>query len=203
VTGIAPPASAWAWIALGCNVGHRGRALACLRVNLGSSGARVEAVSSEILTLPVGVTAQGDFHNQVLLLRSPEPWTARRWLGLCAAAERACGRRQTYAWGPRRADADLVLLGRLGEVLSATEPVVPHPGLATRPFWRRLVAEIDPEVAGGLPNPPPRRGVDGVSEAPPSSDRQAVGELGHEPQRVLDLSGDGLEVGGLLEVEQP
>ena len=145
-----PPTSPWAWIALGCNVGHRGRALRCLRDALESSGMAVEGASMEILTRPVGVVAQGDFHNQVVLARSPEPWTAHRWLEACANAEEACGRRATYRWGPRRADADLILLGRHGEIASRADPAVPHPELPRRPFWRRLVAEIDPEVAAGL-----------------------------------------------------
>ncbi len=145
-----PPASRWAWIALGCNLGPRGRALCCLRAALESLGTEVERASTEILTLPVGVVAQGDFHNQVVLVRSPEPWTAHGWLEACAAAEDVCGRRPTYRWGPRRADADLILLGRRGEIASRADPAVPHPELPQRAFWHRLVAEIDPEVAAGL-----------------------------------------------------
>jgi 2-amino-4-hydroxy-6-hydroxymethyldihydropteridine diphosphokinase len=108
-------------------------------------------VSSEILTRPVGVTSQGDFHNQVILARSSEPWPAPRWLEVCAAAESACGRRETYRWGPRRADADVILLGRRGQVSSAEDPSVPHPELPNRAFWRRLIAEIDPSVLASRP----------------------------------------------------
>jgi 2-amino-4-hydroxy-6-hydroxymethyldihydropteridine diphosphokinase len=102
----------------------------------------------------VGAIAQGDFHNQVLLARSPRPWTARRWLDACLDAEALCGRRPTYRWGPRRADADLVLLGRHGEVVSGGDPTVPHPALPQRPFWLRLIAEIDADLAASLrPHP--------------------------------------------------
>ena len=80
-----PGQSAWAWIALGCNIGHRGRALACLRAGLVAAGVRIESASGETLTRPVGVITQGDFHNQVLLARSPEPWPAERWLDVCLA----------------------------------------------------------------------------------------------------------------------
>jgi len=145
-----PTASKWAWIGLGCNIGHRGRALDCLRAGLVAAGIRIESASGEILTLPVGVITQGDFHNQVLLARSPEAWPAERWLDVCLGAEVGCGRRPTYRWGPRRADADLILLGRHGEVVSAGSPTVPHPGLPDRPFWHRLIAEIDGEVAATL-----------------------------------------------------
>ncbi len=151
------PVSEWAWIALGSNVGHRGLALGCLRRALSSAGLVLEGTSAEVLTLPAGVTAQGDFHNQVLLARSPAPWTARRWLDVCLEAEALCGRRPTYRWGPRRADADVVLLGRRGEVASGGDPAVPHPALPQRPFWHRLIAEIDPEVAASLGPQPPAR----------------------------------------------
>ena len=148
-----PPRSEWAWIALGSNIGHRGRALACLREQLAGGGVTVERASPEILTRAVGVTNQGDFHNQVILVRSPEPWTAARWLGLCSEAESLCGRRPTFRWGPRRADSDIVLLGRRGEVVSDGEPAVPHPELPQRAFWRRLIADIDADVAAQLDGP--------------------------------------------------
>ncbi|MBV9101471.1 MAG: 2-amino-4-hydroxy-6-hydroxymethyldihydropteridine diphosphokinase [Candidatus Dormibacteraeota bacterium] len=132
-----------AWILLGSNVGHRGRALACLRDALQRDGVVVQAASSEILTRPVGVTAQQDFHNQVVRVRAPEPWPAERWLAHCKAAERHCGRRETYRWGPRAADADILLLGEHGEVrVDTPELSVPHPQLDARPFVQRLLREL-------------------------------------------------------------
>ena len=132
-----------AWVALGSNVGHRGRALAALRELLARDGVVVEATSSEILTRPVGVTAQADFHNQLLRLRSPEPWSPERWLAHTRNAELAAGRREAYHWGPRRADVDIILLGRDGE-LQVDQPdlVVPHPEMHNRPFIARLLAEL-------------------------------------------------------------
>ena len=152
-----PPRSEWAWIALGSSLGHRGRALACLRAALEEAGAPALLASSEVLTLPLGVTAQGYFHNQVLLVRGRRARLPSEWLRLCTEAEERCGRRPTYRWGPRRADADLLLLGRRGELSSDGDPAVPHPALLLRPFYRRLVAEIDPDVAAAL-WPPPREG---------------------------------------------
>jgi 2-amino-4-hydroxy-6-hydroxymethyldihydropteridine diphosphokinase len=133
-----------AYVALGSNLGHRGRALAELRDALSAAGVRIDAASAEVLTRPVGETAQEDFHNQVVRLRSPEPWTPERWLAHVQAAERAAGRRDTYRWGPRRADADILLLGERGEVLVASEALtVPHAELRNRPFLLRLLREID------------------------------------------------------------
>jgi 2-amino-4-hydroxy-6-hydroxymethyldihydropteridine diphosphokinase len=132
-----------AWVALGSNLGHRGRALATLRDHLTHDGVVIEAASSEILTRPIGVTGQGDFHNQLLRLRAPQPWSAQRWLEHTRAAEVAAGRKDIYHWGPRRADVDIILLGESGEV-AVNEPglVVPHPEIDNRPFIGRLLKEL-------------------------------------------------------------
>jgi 2-amino-4-hydroxy-6-hydroxymethyldihydropteridine diphosphokinase len=129
-----------AWVSLGSNLGHRGANLARLRDALTADGVSIAATSPEILTRPVGVTAQGDFHNQVVRLQSPEPWTPDRWLEHCVSAERAAGRRSTYRWGPRVADADILLLGEHGDI-RVREPslTVPHPELAHRPFEQQLL----------------------------------------------------------------
>jgi 2-amino-4-hydroxy-6-hydroxymethyldihydropteridine diphosphokinase len=89
----------------------------------------------------VGVTAQGDFHNQVVRLRSPDRWPPDRWLAHCKAAELAAGRRNTYRWGPRIADADILLLGEHGEVhVQEAGLTIPHPELVNRPFEGELLA---------------------------------------------------------------
>jgi 2-amino-4-hydroxy-6-hydroxymethyldihydropteridine diphosphokinase len=99
------------------------------------------------VTRPVGVSAQPDFVNQVLCLESARLLTPGDWLGACQEAERATGRRPTYHWGPRRADVDLLLLGRHGEVeVSTSSLVVPHPRLGDRPFLCALLAELDPRL---------------------------------------------------------
>ena len=135
-----PVATDTAWVGLGSNIGHRGDNLGRLRGALIESNVKLVAVSPEILTRPVGVTRQGDFHNQVVRLRSPALWSPRSWLAHCRAAEVAAGRRTTYRWGPRVADADILLLGAHGEI-RVQEPglTVPHPELPNRPFERQLL----------------------------------------------------------------
>ena len=130
-----------AWVSLGSNVGHRGHNLARLRAALADEGVAITAASPEILTRPLGVTAQGDFHNQVVRLQSPDPWSPRHWLEHCVQAERVAGRRPTYRWGPRVADADILLLGEHGEIRVHDEDlIVPHPELGNRAFEQQLLA---------------------------------------------------------------
>jgi 2-amino-4-hydroxy-6-hydroxymethyldihydropteridine diphosphokinase len=131
-------------VALGANLGNRTRQLALLLDLLQRDGVRVDRASAARLTRAVGVTAQPDFLNQVVVLRSPSPWPPRRWLEHTQHAEWDAGRRPTYRWGPRRADADILLLGERGE-LRVDEPgvlVVPHPSLPDRPFFVEMLAEL-------------------------------------------------------------
>ena len=139
----AEPRTDAAWVALGANLGNRTRQLALLRALLQRDGVVIEAASIERLTRAVGVTNQPDFLNQVVRLRSPEPWTPRSWLQHTQAAEWDAGRRPTYRWGPRRADADILLLGADGAVHYSDGTItVPHPSLPERPFFGELLAAL-------------------------------------------------------------
>ena len=138
-----PPATDVAWIALGANIGNRGQALARLRDELTRRGLVIDAASSEIFTRAVGLPGQPDYHNQVIRVHSHAPLAPDEWLRLAKDAEVAAGRKPTYRWGPRRADADILLLGPQGEI-AVNEPglVVPHPELRNRPFLLRLLSEL-------------------------------------------------------------
>ena len=132
-----------AWVALGSNLGNRGRALAALREHLSRDGVVIEAASSEILTRPIGVTGQGDFHNQLLRLRAPQTWSAAALAG--AHARGRAGRRPTrhLPLGPapsRRRHHP----ARRERRDRGDEPglVVPHPEIANRPFIGRLLKEL-------------------------------------------------------------
>lgn len=138
-----------AYVGLGSNIGDRRAALRTMREWFATSGLEV-AASPVLWTRAVGVTRQPDFLNQVVRLRSPQPLPGQAWLERCRAAQDAAGRRFTYRWGPRRADADLLLLGRDGAVRVDTPSLrVPHPEIASRPF---VCAQLD-LVEPGLRHP--------------------------------------------------
>ena len=103
----------------------------------------LEAVSEERLTRAVGVTDQPDFLNQVVRLRSTQPWSPQRWLEHTRRAEHDAGRRPTYRWGPRRADADILLLGEDGALrVDDAALTVPHASLPERPFFVEMLREL-------------------------------------------------------------
>jgi len=130
-----------AWIALGSNVGHRPRALAALRSALNREPLRITAASAEVVTRPVGVVRQRDFLNQVVRVQARRELEVDAWLAHCVSAEHIAGRRPTYHWGPRRADADILLLGERGEISVESDEVrVPHPALAQRAFLHALLS---------------------------------------------------------------
>ena len=132
-----------AWVALGANLGRLGQQLALLRDLLQRDGVCIEAASEERLTRPAGVTNQPYFLNQVVKLRAPSAWSPTQWLAHTQAAERDAGRKTTYRWGPRRADADILLLGEHGEIAySDGALIVPHPSLPDRPFFGEMLDQI-------------------------------------------------------------
>lgn len=143
----APVATDVAWIGLGANIGNRGQALARLRDELTRRGLVIDAASSEIYSRAVGLQAQPDYHNQVIRVRSTAPLLPHEWLRLLKDAEVAAGRKPTYRWGPRRADADILLLGPDGDIrVDEPDLVVPHPELHNRAFLHRLLAELGQTV---------------------------------------------------------
>jgi 2-amino-4-hydroxy-6-hydroxymethyldihydropteridine diphosphokinase len=57
------------------------------------------------------------------------------------AIERGLGRVRRERWGARTIDLDLVRVGAAAVRTPAL--TLPHPGLPTRDFWRRELAELD------------------------------------------------------------
>ena len=128
-----------AFVALGSNLGdrraHLDRARAALSLLPGS---RLVAVSSVEETAPLGAMAQPPYLNQMAALE-----TALDPASLLAALqriERSLGRVRGTRWSARTIDLDL---GRHGNRHLRTATLeLPHPGLATRPFWQRELAEL-------------------------------------------------------------
>ncbi|MDQ6900794.1 MAG: 2-amino-4-hydroxy-6-hydroxymethyldihydropteridine diphosphokinase [Candidatus Dormibacteraeota bacterium] len=132
-----------AYVGLGSNLGNRAENLAQARRLLAQNGAQILRASSVIETEPWGVRKQPSFLNQVLEV---EWWTdARSLLLLAQEVEAQVGRRQTYRWGPRDIDVDILLFG--DEQIAEPDLQVPHPRLWEREFVLRSLREL------GVPAP--------------------------------------------------
>jgi len=95
-------------------------------------------------TEPLGGLAQPLYLNQMLAVETTlDPSTL---LARLQRIEADAGRIRTARWESRTLDLDIVLFN--DRVVKTDELVVPHPGLADRPFWQREVAELNAALSG-------------------------------------------------------
>ncbi len=131
-----------AYVGLGANLDDP---LAHLRRALGDldrpPAVRLRRASRPFRSPPLGGGDQPDYCNAVAELETVlDPERLLSWLH---AIEHRHGRRRgAEHWAPRPLDLDLLVYGTV--VRPAPDPVLPHPGLATRPFVLYPLREIAP-----------------------------------------------------------
>ena len=132
-----------AYIALGSNVGNK--LLHCQRAIseiLKIDRHRLLAQSSFYKTQAIGYPDQDWFINGVIKVETElEPHKLLRFL---KAIESSLGRKETFRWGPREIDLDLLLYDE--EEIHSEVLVLPHPHLHERQFVLIPLAEIDPNL---------------------------------------------------------
>lgn len=108
----------------------------------GCRGNRILRRSALYRTEPVGYVEQDWFVNCVVKVETAfGPYELLGWL---RNLERALGRRETFAWGPRVIDLDILFFN--GEELTSKDLQIPHPHLHERAFVLVPLCEIAPEV---------------------------------------------------------
>ena len=130
-----------AYLGLGSNVGDRLAALAeALALLDATPGLRMLAGSSVYETEPWGVTEQAAFLN--LAAGFETTLSPADLLAVCKHVEQSVGRTETYRWGPRVIDVDILLYG--DEAVNSAEPdlQIPHARLRERAFALAPLAEI-------------------------------------------------------------
>ncbi len=129
------------YLGLGSNLGDRyGRlieALDRLRAHV-----TLEAISSIYETEPWGYTDQPNFLNAVC--EGETELSARNLLSAVKTIEEEMGREQTFRYGPRTIDLDILLYG--DAILEEEQLQVPHPHLHERDFVLAPLNEIAPQV---------------------------------------------------------
>jgi 2-amino-4-hydroxy-6-hydroxymethyldihydropteridine diphosphokinase len=130
------------FVALGSNLGDRAAHLQAGREALGAlPGTRLIAASAIEETAPLASMDQPPYLNQMVLLETDlEP---RALLQACQTIERREGRQRTERWGARTLDLDIVRFGK--RQVKESDLIIPHPELPNRDFWRRELAELNPD----------------------------------------------------------
>ena len=124
-------------LSLGSNLGDRAAHLAAARALLAAEFP-VVAVSSIYETVPVGVTDQPAFLNQVVVVDSDD---ATALLAAAHRAEAARSRLRGVRWGPRTLDVDVVSV----DAQRSDDPrlTLPHPRAHERAFVLIPWLEVD------------------------------------------------------------
>jgi 2-amino-4-hydroxy-6-hydroxymethyldihydropteridine diphosphokinase len=130
------------FVALGSNLGDRAKHLRAGREALAAlPETKLIAASSIEETAPLGGMDQPPYLNQMVLLETElEP---RALLQACQAIERREGRHRAERWGARTLDLDIVRFGN--RQVKESDLIIPHPELPNRDFWRRELAELNPD----------------------------------------------------------
>ncbi len=126
-------------LGLGSNLGDRARNIE-RAVELLGERMQVELVSKLYETPPMYEEHQPPFLNAVC--RCAAPPAPRDLLPFIQEIEAALGRVPGPKNSPRPLDIDILLYGSL--TLNEPDFVIPHPGIAERPFVLVPLAEIDP-----------------------------------------------------------
>ena len=129
-------------MALGSNLGDRASHLQAAREALVAlPGTRLLAASTIEETAPLGGMDQPPYLNQMVLLETDlEP---RALLRALQTIERREGRQRIERWGARTLDLDIVRFGN--RQVKESDLIIPHPELPNRGFWRRELAELNPD----------------------------------------------------------
>lgn len=138
-----------AYLCLGGNLGDRLAALAeALTLLDAHADMRMVSCSSVYETEPWAVAEQPDFLNIVAGFETGLAPLAL--LDLCKNVESRIGRTESYRWGPRLIDVDILLYGDAMVSIDEPDLQIPHVRMAERAFALVPLAEI----AAGVPVPP-------------------------------------------------
>ena len=109
---------------------------------LDHGGIRILAVSPLTVTAPFGRVNQPAFVNAVARIETHLPPEAL--MRRLHAFERRAGRRRAIRWGPRTLDLDLIDYHGVIRQAPGGGLVLPHPGIAERPFVIEPIIAIAP-----------------------------------------------------------
>lgn len=129
-----------AYIGIGSNIGDKvGSCERAISEIIKIDRHRLLAKSSFFKTQPIGYKDQDWFINGVIKIETD--LSPHELLQHLKSIELALGRKETFRWGPRLIDLDLLFFDQ--EEIQTTDLCVPHPRLHKRRFVLIPMAEID------------------------------------------------------------
>ena len=128
-------------LALGSNLGDREQNIekACRLLGAGVDIIRRSALYE---TEPYGVTDQPAFLNGALYGKTD--LSPRLLLEFVKETEKLCGRVETFRWGPRVIDIDIVFYDNI--IYNSVALTIPHRDLCNREFVKKPALEIIPDT---------------------------------------------------------
>jgi 2-amino-4-hydroxy-6-hydroxymethyldihydropteridine diphosphokinase len=129
------------YLSLGSNLGDR---LANLQNAISGLPPKIQPLvrSSIYETSPWGYSDQPDFYNQVI--KAETLFEPADVLETIKSLEVSLGRQETFRFGPRLIDLDLLFYDAL--ILNSPKLTIPHPRITERAFVLVPLAEIAPDL---------------------------------------------------------
>lgn len=129
------------YLGIGSNLGRREEN--CLKAlkAIEEKGMKVKKQSLLYETEPWGVREQPDFINMAIEVETDLP--PDKLLQIVKEIEKEMGRTETYKWGPRIIDIDILLYDDL--IYETSDLKIPHPFMHERDFVLRPLSEIAPD----------------------------------------------------------
>jgi 2-amino-4-hydroxy-6-hydroxymethyldihydropteridine diphosphokinase len=132
---------ATAYIGIGSNLGNRQENCLHALELLGEKGIIVKKRSSIHETEPWGVKDQPRFINMAVEIETGlDP---KELLKILKNIERELGRKESFKWGPRSIDLDILLFEDI--ILKEDDLEIPHPSMHERDFVLKPLCEIAPD----------------------------------------------------------
>ena len=129
----------YVYLSIGSNIGdRRGNCKRAVAEIAKIDDIEIKASSSLYETAPVGFKEQGPFINMALKVETSI--APVRLLRILKDIEQRMGRADTFRWGPRIIDIDIILYGN--EIILEQSLEVPHPRMLERGFVMIPLAEI-------------------------------------------------------------
>jgi 2-amino-4-hydroxy-6-hydroxymethyldihydropteridine diphosphokinase len=130
------------YLLLGSNMGNRETFLSKALTEIDATIGKISKKSKIYQTEPWGEKEQEDFLN--IAVEVETKLKPKKILEKIHEIEKLLDREETYKWGPREIDIDILFYG--DEMISEVDLTIPHPFIHERKFTLIPLAEIAPEL---------------------------------------------------------